>query len=92
MIPDPGSLACCPYPPSVGASVTGIPWPGCPGGFPGGISGGIPPPGFPGEFPVEKQRPKRGTLPLNCNPNPNPVTLPLTTLELKIELLLIISS
>ena len=53
----PESLACFPYPPSAGASVTGIPGPGFPGGFHGGISGGIPQPGFRGEFPGEKQRP-----------------------------------
>ena len=54
----PESLACFPYPPSAGASVTGIPGPGFPGGFHGEISGGIPRPGFRGEFPGEKQRPK----------------------------------
>ena len=56
-ISDPESLACFPYPPSAGASVTGIPGPGFPGGFHGEISGGIPQPGFRGEFPGEKQRP-----------------------------------
>ena len=53
----PESLACFPYPPSAGASVTGIPGPGFPGGFHGEISGGIPRPGFRGGFPGEKQRP-----------------------------------